>query len=94
MAHPESQPKEVRIGNQDFQRRSELLTQFPLIAGRRQGLPPSLRELVAKFLEQVVGECPQEVIPVSEMLVERRTTNTSLLGHNARGEPALATGQD
>ena len=94
MADPESQTEEVRIGGQDLERRSELLTQFLLVIRRAQCLPPSLRELVSKFVEQLVRECPDEVITVPEMLVERGTPDTSLLCDNARGDAALATGQD
>ncbi len=94
MSDPESQPKQVRIGGQDLQRRFELLAQFLFVIRRCQRLPPSLCKLVSKFVEQVVRECPNEVIAVLEMLVERRTPDTSLLRDNARSDPALETGQD
>src|ERR1700686_339613 len=94
MADSESQAEEVRIGSQDLERRSEFLTQFLLVIRRAQCLPPSLRELVSKFVEQLVRECPDEVITVPEMLVERGTPDTSLLCDNARGDTALATAQD
>src|SRR4029077_8012660 len=94
MADPESQAKEVRIGNQDLQRRSELLAQFRFVTRCGQCLPPSLRKLVSKFVAQVVRQRPHEVIAVSKMLVERRPPDTSLPRDNARGDPALATGQD
>jgi len=94
MAHPESQPKKVRIGSQDLDRRSELLTQLLLVIGRCQCLPPSLGKLVSKLFEQAVRECPNDVVAVPEMLVERRTPDTSLLRDNARGDPALATSQN
>src|SRR6266567_7201477 len=94
MADPESQPKKVRIGSQDLDRRSELLTQLLLVIWRCQCLPPSLCKLVSKFFEQAVRERPNEVIAVPEMLVERRTPDTSLLRDNARSDPALALSQD
>jgi hypothetical protein len=73
VADPKRQAEEVRVGGQDLERGPELLSKLVLVVGRCQRLPPPPPKLVAKLIEQVVRQGPQQVVAIPEVLPSRDT---------------------
>lgn len=83
MSLPQREPEQVGIGREDPQRCAELLAQALLVVGRFERLAPLDCELGPQIVEELLGQRAEQVVPVAEVLVERRTRDARFLGDAA-----------
>src|SRR5262249_263158 len=70
MAYPQRQAEKPRIGCQHFQRHPELAPQLLLVVGGLDRLPARPANLLTELRKQLLGDGPQQLVLVGEVLVE------------------------